>query len=72
MKDMTHPCSGFIVVVDNEGDPIDTYSRNSVIDEVMMRCQVLDREFPSDAPHTAWRWNSETHTHWGGFFRVVD
>jgi len=66
MKHATGPNSGFILVVDCDGDPIETYSHNSVIDEVMRRCQVLDGEDPSDAPHSAWMWGT------GGFSRVFD
>ncbi len=70
VKPISPPNSGFILVVDCDGDPVDTYSRNSVIDEVMSRCQVLDKDFPGDAPHSAWWWVSETKSHWGGFFKV--
>jgi hypothetical protein len=53
MKHATGPNSGFILVVDCDGDPIETYSHNSVIDEVMRRCQVLDEEDPGNSPHSA-------------------
>ena len=72
MKSVMPPNTDFIIVVDRDGDPVDTYSRNSVIDEVMRRCQVLDRNFPGGAPHSAWRWVSETNSNWGGFSRVID
>ena len=66
MKHATGPNSGFILVVDCDGDPKEVYSHNCVIDEVMRRCQVLDGEDPSDAPHSAWMWGT------GGFSRVTD
>ena len=66
MKSISPPNSGFILLVDCDGDPKEVYSHNCVIDEVMRRCQVLDGEDPSDAPHSAWRWGA------GGFSRVSD
>jgi len=66
MKSISPPNSGFILVVDRDGDPKEVYSHNCVIDEVMRRCQVLDGEDPSDAPHSAWMWDT------GGFSRVFD
>ena len=66
MKNISPPNSGFILVVDCDGDPKEVYSHNCVIDEVMRRCQVLDGEDPSDAPHSAWMWGI------GGFSRVFD
>ena len=72
---MNHPSppnSGFILVIDNDGAIVDNFPENSVIDEVMRRCQVLDREYPGYAPHSAWRWHSETKSNWGGFFQVSD
>ena len=66
MKHATGPNSGFILVVDCDGDPIETYSHNSVIDEVMRRCQVLDEEDPGNSPHSAWMWGT------GGFSRIFD
>ena len=72
VKPISPPNSGFILVVDCDGDPKEVYSKNCVIDEVMRRCQVLDGEDPSDAPHSAWMWMSETNSNWGGFSRVFD
>ena len=66
MKSISPPNSGFILVVDCDGDPIETYSHNSVIDEVMRRCQVLDEEDPGNSPHSAWMYGT------GGFSRVSD
>jgi len=72
MKSVTPPNHGFILLVDKEGDPVEIFSRNSVIDEVMRRCQVLDGYYIGDAPHSAWRGGGETNSNWGGFFRVSD
>ena len=73
LKPIRPPTTGFILVVDCDGDPVDTYSCNSVIDEVVLsRCQELDKDFPDNAPHLAWRWYSETLSHWGGFFKIKD
>ena len=72
MSHCAPPNSGFILVIDRDGDIVDHYSENSVIDEVMRRCQVLDKQFPDGSPHSAWRWSSETKSHWGGFFQVFD
>ena len=66
MKSISPPNSGFILLVDCDGDPKEVYSKNCVIDEVMRRCQVLDGEDPSDAPHSAWMWDT------GGFSRIFD
>jgi len=66
MKSISPPNSGFILLVDCDGDPKEVYSHNCVIDEVMRRCQVLDGEDPSDAPHSAWMWGT------GRFSRVTD
>ncbi|NBT49875.1 MAG: hypothetical protein EBT07_19065 [Actinobacteria bacterium] len=66
VKPISPPNSGLILVVDCDGDPKEVYSHNCVIDEVMRRCQVLDGEDPSDAPHSAWMWGT------GGFSRVFD
>lgn len=44
MKSISPPNSGFILVVDCDGDPKEVYSHSCVIDEVMRRCQVLDGE----------------------------
>ena len=66
VKPVSPPSEDFILVVDCDGDPKEVYSKNCVIDEVMRRCQVLDGEDPSDAPHSAWMWGT------GGFSRVFD
>jgi len=53
--DVIHPSrSRFLAIFDSEGDIQDVYSSNTVRDEVFRRCEVLDREFPSCAPHTLW------------------
>ena len=42
------PTTGFILITDGFGDPQEIHSHNCVIDEVMRRCEVLDRENPGD------------------------
>jgi hypothetical protein len=71
MKPAFPPSSGWIIIVDRDGDPQEHFSHNSVIDEVMRRVDLLDKENPGDSPHSAWSWNSETRSHWGGFHRVT-
>jgi len=66
VKPICPPNPGFVLLVDCDGDPVETYPSSSVIDEVMRRCQVLDGYYTGDAPHSAWRWGV------GGFSRVSD
>jgi len=66
MKHPNPPNSGFILITDNQGDIVDHYPENSVIDEIYRRIQVLDSQNPGDSPHSPWRWNS------GGFTRVLE
>jgi len=50
-----HPTrSVFLAIFDSEGDIQEVFSHNSVRDEVFRRCEVLDSQFPSCAPHTLW------------------
>jgi hypothetical protein len=60
------PNPGFIIIVDVDGDVVEHFSPNSVIDEVMRRMEILDKENPGDSPHSAWSYDS------GGFTRVFD
>lgn len=54
--DVLHPSrSRFLAIFDSEGDIQDVYTSNTVLDEVFRRCEVLDRDFPSCAPHTLWQ-----------------
>ena len=66
----SHPRDGFILITDGFGDPQEIHSHNCVIDEVMRRCEVLDRENPGDSPHTAWSFRSENGSGGGVFLRV--
>ena len=66
MKHPTSPNSGFIVITDFYGDIVEHYPENSVIDVVLRRCEVLDKEFQDDIPHSAWRYER------GGFSRILD
>ena len=66
MKHPTPPNSGFILITDNQGDIVDHYPENCVIDEIYRRIQVLDSQNPGDSPHSPWRWSS------GGFTRVFE
>lgn len=66
VKPASPPNSGFILVVDGDGDIVENYPENSVIDVIFRRMELLDKEFPSDSPHSAWRWVT------GGFTRVFD
>ena len=72
MNHPTPPNSGFILITDNQGDIVENYPENSVIDVIFRRMELLDKEFPGGSPHSAWRWNSETKSNWGGFFQVFD
>ena len=65
------PRNGFILITDGFGDPQEIHSHNCVIDEVMRRCEVLDRENPGDSPHTAWSFRSEFYGSGGGVFLRV-
>lgn len=62
----TPPKKHFILVVDGDGDIVEHYPENSVIDVIFRRMELLDKEFPSDSPHSAWRWGT------GGFTQVFD
>jgi len=53
--DVFHPTrSMFLAIFDSEGDIQDVYPSTTVRDEVFRRCEVLDSQFPSCAPHTLW------------------
>jgi len=53
--EVLHPSrSRFLAIFDSECDIQEVYPSNSVRDVVFRRCEVLDREFPSCAPHTLW------------------
>ena len=59
------PKSGFIVVVDCNGDPQKVFKDNTSIDEVFQMIHILDKN--SDYhPHSAWMWVT------GGFSRVFN
>ena len=66
MNHPTPPNSGFILITDNQGDIVEHYPENSVIDVIFRRVELLDKEFPSDSPHSAWRRSA------GGFTRVFE
>lgn len=62
----TGPVKGFILVCDCEGDPQEIFSKNCNLDEVFYFIDMLDRNDPDYAPHSAWEYNS------GGFSRVFE
>ena len=66
MNHPTPPKKHFILITDNQGDIVENYPENSVIDVIFRRMELLDKEFPGDSPHSAWRWVT------GGFTRVFD
>lgn len=80
MNHFTPPNSGFILITDNQGDIVDHYPENCVIDDIFRRIQVLDSENPDDSPHSSWRWHSdspwrwhsETKSYWGRFIQVYE
>ncbi len=50
-----HPArTRFLAIFDSEGDIQDVYSSNTVRDDIFRRCELMDRDFPSCAPHTLW------------------
>ena len=52
---MKKPNNGFILRGDSDGDVIEFYSNNSVIDEVLYMVDKLDRISSDYAPHSAWQ-----------------
>lgn len=68
----TPPRAGCILITNRYGDVVQHYNEQSIINDFMRYCQFMDLEEPGDAPHSAWRWNSETQSHWGGFVQVSD
>lgn len=66
MNHPTPPNYGFILITDNQGDIVDNYPEESGYDYIFRRIQILDKEFPSDSPHSAWQWGT------GGFTRVFE
>lgn len=56
--DVIHPArASFITLFDSEGDALDVYPEATVRDEIFRRLEILDREFPNSAPHTAWEYD---------------
>jgi hypothetical protein len=51
--------SPFGIILDKEGDVVDHFSINSVVDEVFSYVDRLDRKFPVDAPHMPVVWEGE-------------
>lgn len=61
------PSNNFIVIVDNEGIPVECFSRSSVNNEFLLgKTFILDKEHPEYAPHSVWQ---RDH---GGFTRLFD
>ena len=65
MKSISPPNSGFILVVDCDGDPQEVFPGNTSIDQVFQAIQKLDKD-SGYHPHSAWKWGT------GGFSRVLD
>lgn len=51
--------SPFGIILDKEGDVVDHFSINSVVDEVFQIASRLDRKFPGDSPHVPVVWEGE-------------
>ena len=62
----TPPNKHFILITDNQGDIVDFYPENCVIDVIFRRIEVLDLENPGDSPHSPWRWGT------GGFTQAFE
>ena len=56
----------FIIIIDKDGDVVETMSAESVIDHVLAVCRQLDKTDPDYAPHLALEWKD------GYFERVTD
>lgn len=65
VKPISPPNSGFILVVDCDGDPQEVFPGNTSIDQVFQTIQKLDKD-SGYHPHSAWKWGA------GGFSRVLD
>jgi hypothetical protein len=52
---MKKPNDGFILIVDSDGDIIEFYTKNAVLDEVLYMVDKLDRISSDYAPHSAWQ-----------------
>ena len=51
------PNSDFILICDKDGDPQEILSGKSTIDYVFDVVQIMDKNHPDDAPHSAWQRN---------------
>lgn len=71
VKPVSPPSGEFILIVDCDGDPQEVFSGNVSLDQVFQLIDKLDRE-SGYHPHSAWRWNSETQSNWGGFSQVLE
>lgn len=49
----------FIIIVDRDGDVVDTMGGSSTIDEVFQVIRHLNLTNPGDGPHTAWEWQGK-------------
>lgn len=63
---MINGINPFIILIDKDGDVIDTMSAESVIDDVFAVLRHLNKEYPDYAPHFALEWQD------GCFKRVED
>lgn len=72
VKPVSPPRGDFILVVDCDGDPQEVFSGNTNLDHVFQAIHRLDNLNLGYNPHSAWRWNSETNSHWGGFSQVLE
>jgi hypothetical protein len=62
---MINGINPFIILVDKDGDVIDTMSAKSVIDDVFAVLRHLNKEYPDYAPHFALEWQD-------GYFKRVE
>jgi len=56
------PREGFIIITDCEGNIVETYGMNSIIDEILYMVEYYDRNHSSDAPHSAWKFTRNEFT----------
>lgn len=47
----------FVIIIDNYGDAVDNLSANSTIDYILDVVRIMDKKYPVDAPHSAFKWD---------------
>lgn len=63
VKPVCPPSSNYIIIADNEGNPVNIYSRSSATNEhIGAKIVFLDYQNYNQAPHSAWMYDSGGHS----------